>query len=62
MAAILEFFAKKIAKHKNAYIAKTMLDREISTTFMIHRVSLQSSHPNFQKVFVLPNMGAILNS
>ena len=54
------FFAK-IAKHKNAYISKTVRDRAISTKFLTHRVSLQSSHPNFQKNFVSPNMAAILN-
>ena len=48
-----EFFAK-IAKHKNAYISKTVLDRAISTRFLNRRVSLQSSHPNFQKSFVSP--------
>ena len=41
---IFEFFAK-IAKHKNAYISKTVLDRAISTKFLTHRVSLQSSYP-----------------
>ena len=55
-----EFFAK-IAKHKNAYISKTLLDRAISTKFFTHRVSLQSSHANFQKNFVSPKMAAILN-
>ena len=40
---------------------KTMLDRVISTKFLTHRVSLQSSHPNFPKIFVLLNMAAILN-
>ena len=59
MAAILNF--RKIAKHKNAYISKTVLDRVISTKFLTHRVSLQSSHANFQKNFVLPKMAAILN-
>ena len=48
MAAILNF-SQKIAKHKHAYILKTMLDRAISTKFLIHRVSLQSGHPNFKK-------------
>ena len=38
-----------------------MLDRAISTKFLTHRVSLQSSHPNFQKNFVSPKMAAILN-
>ena len=32
-----EFFTK-IAIHKNAYIAKTVLDRAISTKFLTHRV------------------------
>ena len=57
---IFEFFAK-IAKHKNAYISKTLLDRVISTKFLTHRVPLQSSHANFQKKFVSPKMAAILN-
>ena len=62
MAAILNFrIFRKIAKHKNAYISKTMLDRAISTKFLTHRVSLQSSHANFQKKFLLPKMAAILN-
>ena len=63
MAAILNFrIFRKIAKHKNAYISKTVLDRVISTKFLTHRVSLQSSHANFQKLnFVLPKMAAILN-
>ena len=60
MAAILNFriFAK-IAKHKNAYISKTLLDRAISTKFLTRRVSLRSSFPNFQKNFVSPKMAAI---
>ena len=58
MAAILNFrIFRKIAKHKNAYISKTVLDRAISTKFLTHWVSLQSSHANF----VLPKMAAILN-
>ena len=72
MAAILNFrIFRKIAKHKNAYISKAVLDRAISrkflthrailTKFLTHRVSLQSSHANFQKNFVLPKMAAILN-
>ena len=62
MVAILNFqnFCK-IAKPKNAYISKTVLDRAISMKFLTHRVSLQSSHANFQKNFVLPKMTAILN-
>ena len=62
MAAILNFrIFRKIAKHKNAYISKTVLDRAISTKILTHWVSLQSSHANFQKNFVLPKMAAILN-
>ena len=62
MAAILNFrIFRKIAKHKNAYISKTVLDRAISTKFLTHRVSLQSSYPNFEKNFASPKMAAILN-
>ena len=62
MAAILNFrIFRKIAKHKNAYISKTLLDRAISTKFLTHRVSLRSSHANFQKNFVSQKMAAILN-
>ena len=58
MAAILNFrIFRKIAKHKNAYISKTVLDRAISTKFLTHRVSLQSSHANFQKKFCLAKNG-----
>ena len=50
MAVILNFpIFRKIAKHKNAYISKTVLDKAISMKFLTHRVSLQSSHANFQK-------------
>ena len=38
-------FCAKIAKHKNAYISKTVLHRAISTKFFIFRVSLPSSYP-----------------
>ena len=55
-----EFFAK-IAKHKNAYISKTMLDKAILTKCLTHRLSLQSSHPNFQKNFVSSKVAAILH-
>ena len=62
MVAILNFrIFRKIAKHKNAYISKTVLDRVISSKFLTHRVSLWSSYPNFQKNFVSPKMAAILN-
>ena len=62
MAAILNFqIFLKIAKHKNAYILKTVLDRAILTKFFTHRVSLQSSHACFQKNLISPKMAAILN-
>ena len=62
MAAILNFrISRKIAKHKNAYILKTVLDRAISTKFLTHRVSLQSSHANFPQKIFSPKMAAILN-
>ena len=62
MAAILNFrIFRKIAKHKNAYISKTVLHRAISTKFLTRRVSMQSSYPIFKKNFVLPKMAAILN-
>ena len=38
-----------------------MLHRAILTKFLTHRVSLQTSRPNFQKIFVSPKMAAILN-
>ena len=58
MAAILNFrIFRKIAKHKNAYISKTVLDRAILTKSLTHRVSLQSSHANFQKNFSLAKNG-----
>ena len=42
MAAILNFqIFRKIAKHKNAYILKTVLDRVISTKFLTHSISAE---------------------
>ena len=62
MAAILNFrIFRKIAKHKNAYISKTVLDRAISTKFLTRRVPLQSSHANFQTKNFSQKMAAILN-
>ena len=58
MAAILNFqIFRKIAKHKNAYMSKTLLDRAISTKILTHRVSLQSSHANFSKKICLAKNG-----
>ena len=59
MAAILNF--RIFRKNKNAYISKTLLDRAISTKFLTHRVSLQSSHANVKKNFISQKMAAILN-
>ena len=60
MAAILNFqIFRKIAKRKNAYISKTVLEqfrRNFWPTGYLH-----SSHANFQKNFVLLKMAAILN-
>ena len=62
MAAILNFqIFRKIAKHKNAYISKTVLNRAISMKFLTHRVSLQSSHANLKKKVFSQKMAAILN-
>ena len=62
MAAILNFriFHKNCKTQKCLYL-KTVLDRAISTKFLMRRVSVQSSHPNFQKNFVSPKMMANLN-
>ena len=57
MVAILNFFAK----HKNAYISKTVLYGANSTKFWTCWVSLQSSHANFQNIFVSPNIADIFN-
>ena len=38
-----------------------VLDRAILTKFLTPRVSLQGRHCHFQKNFVSPNIGAILN-
>ena len=44
MAAILNFrIFRKIAKHRNAYISKTVVDRAIATKLLTLRVSLRSS-------------------
>ena len=60
MAAILNFRNfRKNCNTKNAYISKTVLDRAIFDEILTHRVSLQSSYPNFEKIFVSPKMAAI---
>ena len=52
---------KVFAKHKNAYISKTVLDGANSTKFLTCWLSLQNSHANFQNIFVSPNIAHILN-
>ena len=52
---------KVFAKHKNAYISKTVLYGVNSTKFWTCWVSLQSSHANFQNIFVSPNIAYIFN-
>ena len=50
MAAFLNFqIFFKNAKHKNACISKTVLNRAISMKFLTRRITLMSSRPNFQK-------------
>ena len=52
---------KVFAKHKNAYISKTVLYGANSTKFLTCWVSLQSSHANFPNIFVSPNIADIFN-
>ena len=59
MVAILNF--QSFCKHKNAYISKTVLYGANSTKFLTCWVSLQSSHANFQNIFVSPNIADIFN-
>ena len=59
MVAILNF--QSFAKHKKAYISKTVLYGANSTKFLTCWVSLQSSHANFQTIFVSPNIADILH-
>ena len=59
MVAILNF--QSFAKHKNAYISKTVLYGAKSTKFWTCWVSLQSSHAKFQNIFVSPNIADIFN-
>ena len=58
MVAILNF--QVFAKHKNAYISKTVIDGANSTKFLTCWISLQSTHAYFQNIFVSPNIAAIL--
>ena len=52
---------KDFAKHKNSYISKTVLDGANSTKFLTCWVSLQTSHANFQNIFVSPSIAYNLN-
>ena len=47
------------AEHRYAYISKTVLYGLNSTKFWTCWVSLQSSHANFQNIFVSPNIADI---
>ena len=58
---MVAIFFKVFAKHKNAYISKTVLYGANSTKFWTCWVSLQSSHANFQNIFVSPNIVDIFN-
>ena len=58
MAAILNFrIFFKNAKHKNACILETVLDRAVSANFLIHRVSVKACLSKFQRIFHLPKNG-----
>ena len=60
--AIMNFpIFRKIAKHKNACISKTVQDRAILAKFLTHRVTVSTSLSKFQRIFHLPKMAAILN-
>ena len=61
MAAILNFFLPKMAKHKFASISLTVQDRAMSSKFSTHRVSEECNLRNFQKIFPFSKMAAILN-
>ena len=55
-------FLPKMEKHKFPSISLTVQDRMILSKFSTHRVSNQCTLGNFQKMFLSPNMAAILNS
>ena len=50
-----------MAKHKFASISLTVRDRAISSKFLAHRVSQQTTLCNFPKIFIPLKMTAILN-
>ena len=53
-------FPQKLQNTKMLY-PKTVLDRAILMNFYNHMVSVESSHANFQNIFVSPKIVAILN-
>ena len=61
MSGDANYLSKLLRIHKNAYISKTVLDGANSTKFLTCWISLQSTHANFQNIFVSPNIAAILN-
>ena len=54
-------FLPKMAKHEFASISLTVRDRAISSQFLTHRVSENSTLGNLKKIFPSPKMAAILN-
>ena len=61
MVAILNFQSFCKTRLYAAYISKTVLYGANSTKFWTCWVSLQSSHANFQNIFVSPNIADIFN-
>ena len=59
MVAILNF--QSFCKTQKCLYPKTVLDGVNSTKCLTCWVSLQSSHANFQNIFVAPNIADILN-
>ena len=59
MVAILNF--QRFCKSQISNISKTVLYGVNSTKFLTCWVSLQSSHANFQNIFVSPNIADIFN-
>ena len=59
MVVMLNF--RSFCKTQKCSYLKKMLDGANSTKFLTCWISLQSSHANFQNIFVSPNIAAILN-
>ena len=50
-----------MVKLKIACVSETVRDRAISAKFLAHRVYMQDTLLNSQKIFLFPKMAAILN-